>query len=293
MDFFYKKNSKSLKGDKIVGVEDIQNYIPLYNKFFELNESNYNSINLNNSNFIDSVEEKITDNKYSISIKDKNDNITKNTSFIKFSPLLDPIKYIIDKYDNSLNIHDLPKLTDNTCHSKMLDKNNLSYVDSFFSFLSSTLLHNYNFINGIDFYGSFLGIKEDFIVNIEDEIDILNDNENFHKNKNIKYSIETSYYEKLFNNSTKKHKHKIILENTDKEENEDILNLSDIKDLDCLNEIFKIDQKILNDISRDDNTNNNIVDISDPVDNVKRDDASELIYESKFKDMDSSKKTYK
>ena len=290
MDFFYKKNSKSLKGDKIVGVEDIQNYIPLYNKFFELNESNYNSINLNNSNFIDSVEEKITDNKYSISIKDKNDNITKNTSFIKFSPLLDPIKYIIDKYDNSLNIHDLPKLTDNTCHSKMLDKNNLSYVDSFFSFLSSTLLHNYNFINGIDFYGSFLGIKEDFIVNIEDEIDILNDNENFHKNKNIKYSIETSYYEKLFNNSTKKHKHKIILENTDREENEDILNLSDIKDLDCLNEIFKIDQKILNDISRDDNTNNNIVDVSDPVDNDKRDDASELIYESKFRDKDSSKK---
>ena len=305
MDFFYKKNSKCFKGENLVGVENIQNYIPLYNKFFELNESNYNSINLNNSNFIDSIEERITDNKYSIKIKDREDNITPSKSFIKFSPLLDPIKYIIDKYDSSLNIFDLPKFTNNICHNKMLDNNNLSYVDSFFSFLSSTLLQNYNFINGIDFYGSFLGIKKDFIFNIEDEIDILNDNENFHKNKNNKYTIDKEYYERLFNNSTKKHKHKIILENIEKENDEDILNLSDIKDLDCLDEIFKIDQQILNDISNDDKNKeiDEIVDISDDnkesgekLENNKdsgekiESDNKELIYESLIKNSDSSKR---
>ncbi len=83
-------------------------------------------------------------------------------------------------------------------YQKILDTNNVSYVDSFFSFLSSTLLHNYNFVNGIDFYGSFLGIKEDFVVNIEDEIDILHENENFHKNRDLKYSIEKESKEKLF-----------------------------------------------------------------------------------------------
>lgn len=279
MDFFYKKNNTKFKGEEIVNVSHVQNYIPLYNKFFELNNSNYNSINLNNSNFVDSVDNKISDNKYSINIKDKEENIIEKTSFIKFSPLLDPIKYIIDKYDSNLNIYDLPRLNDNVCHKKMLDTNNLSYVDSFFSFLSSTMLHNYNFINGIDFYGSFLGIKKDFLVNIEDEIDILNENENFHKNKNLKYTIDSNHYEKLFNNSTKKNKHKIILEDTNYA-SDDILNLSDIKDLDCLNELFSIDKKILQDISSDNNDNNDN-------DNTNH---QELVYESDIKKSNESVK---
>ena len=134
MDFFYKKNNIKLNGDNIIGVNNIQNYIPLYNKFFELNENNYNSINLNNSNFVYSIEHSLTDNKYSIKIMNQENNIIEKDCFIKFSPLLDPIKYIIDKYDNSLNIHNLPKLNDNKCHQTMLDSNNFSYVVSFFSF---------------------------------------------------------------------------------------------------------------------------------------------------------------
>ena len=52
MEINYKKN----KNDKLfnnleeslMGVYDIQNYIPIYQNFFSLNESNYNNINLNN-----------------------------------------------------------------------------------------------------------------------------------------------------------------------------------------------------------------------------------------------------
>ena len=36
MDIFYKKNNRPFDGDEIVGATRIQNYIPLYNKFFEL-----------------------------------------------------------------------------------------------------------------------------------------------------------------------------------------------------------------------------------------------------------------
>ena len=268
MDFFYKKNSNKIKGEDKAGVYNVQNYIPLYNTFFELNNTNYNSINLNNSKFINSIEEQLTENKYIIKILNKEQDILEKNCFIKFSPLLDPIKYIIDNYDASINICNLPKLNNNTCHYKMLDTNNLSYVDSFFSFLSSTMLNTYNFINGIDFYGSFLCIKNNFVVNIEDDIDILNDNENFHKNNNIKYTIDNNSYEKLFNNSTKKHKHKIQLDNNE-ECCEELLNLSDIKDLDCLNEIFNIDKKILQDITDND---------------------TELIYETKETKNNSNKK---
>lgn len=281
MDFFYKKNNKTFGGETMVGVRNAQNYIPLYRKFFELNDNNYSSINLNNSNFVSSIEERYSDNKYRINITDKSDDLIERKCFIKFSPLLDPIKYIIDKYDGETDICELPRLTDNQCHQKMLDTNNVSYVDSFFSFLSSTLLHNYNFVNGIDFYGSFLGIKENFVVNIEDEIDILNENENFHKNRDLKYNIETETYEKLFNNSTKKNKHKIILEN-EEDQNEDILNLSDIKDLDCLDEIFKIDKQILEDITEKNEEDDKI--------KVNNRSESELVYETTIKDNLSSKK---
>ena len=301
MDFFYKKNNKTFEGETMVGVRKVQNYIPLYNKFFELNDNNYSSINLNNSNFVSSIEERYSDNKYRINITDKSDVVIERKSFIKFSPLLDPVKYIIDKYDETTDICDLPRLKDNECHQKMLDTNNVSYVDSFFSFLSSTLLHNYNFVNGIDFYGSFLGIKEDFVVNIEDEIDILNENENFHKNRDLKYSIETETYEKLFNNSTKKNKHKIILENGE-DQDEDILNLSDIKDLDCLDEIFNIDKRILEDITEKNGEDDKVED--QKVEDQKVEDQkveadkvevnklseSELVYETTAKDNQSSKK---
>jgi len=251
MDFFYKKNNHPFDEDEIIGATRVQNYIPLYNKFFELNESNWNSINLNNKQFVTKIEERFNDNKYRISITDSSDNILVRNSFIKFSPLIDPVKYIIDKYDAETDICTLPSLSDNKCHTKMLDTNNVSYVDSFFSFLSSALLHNYNLANGIDFYGSFLGIKSDFVFNIEDEIDILNETEEFHRNRDKKYSIPSETYEKLFNNSTKKNKHKIVLDTTDLDVKgeEDLLNLSDIKDLECLDEIFNIDSKILRDIT--------------------------------------------
>ena len=46
---------KSLENPKTMFLSNAQNYIPIYNKFFTLNDSNYNSINLNNKWFISNV----------------------------------------------------------------------------------------------------------------------------------------------------------------------------------------------------------------------------------------------
>ena len=46
--------------------------------------------------------------------------------------------------------------------------------------------------NAIDFYGSFLGIKQNFISEISDDIDILDDSDFFHKNLNILFKLSTS-----------------------------------------------------------------------------------------------------
>ena len=52
-------------------------------------------------------------------------------------------------------------------HAKVLDNNNAAYVDGFFTYLTSQMLNHHGFINGLDYYGSFLGMKNNFLVNFE------------------------------------------------------------------------------------------------------------------------------
>ena len=82
----------------------MQNYIPIYNKIFNLNEKNYNTINLNSQYCINSIKQQICDNKFKVSVKDASDNTIEKKIFIKYSPIIDPCKYMLGKYDNSYNI---------------------------------------------------------------------------------------------------------------------------------------------------------------------------------------------
>ena len=60
--------------------------------------------------------------------------IKRTESFFKFSPLIDPVKFMVGKYEkiDKETIVKLPKLNNNDCLDKVLDKNNSAYVDSFF-----------------------------------------------------------------------------------------------------------------------------------------------------------------
>jgi len=187
-----------------------QNYIPIYTKFFNLNDTNYNSINLNNKWFISNInpEGKIEDNHnlFMCRIKNLENNKVKDREvFFKMAPLLDPYKYMIGKYDiTNPKLFNLPKLnsTIEDCNPKFIDVNNSAYVDGLFLFLSSQLRHTFKFIHGVDYYGSFLAIKNDFKINVFDDIDYLNNSDFFNKNKNILFTIDE--YEHLFQNDQTK-----------------------------------------------------------------------------------------
>ena len=226
-ELYYQKprNDNLLKNleETRMGLFDCQNFIPLYSTFFSLNDTNYNSINLNQTYSIQSIKYSESSTGSSCGSEEK-DRHFKNTAiasvkkrcdesvvdfpvFFKFSPLLDPIKYMAGSYDTENkallqlpNLHSLPispKLSSTSstttisnigkethyCHSKILDPNNSAYVDGFFSYLSSQLLHTHEFIHGIDFYGSYLATQKDFIVNIFDDQEYLMNN-SFFKNKN-------------------------------------------------------------------------------------------------------------
>ena len=195
---------KSLEEPKSLFLSKPQNYIPIYTNFFNLNDTNYNSINLNHKWYISDVSEENEEifNLYDCKITNSTNQKVKNKNvFFKIAPLLDPYKYLIGKYNaNDVKIYTLPKLNSTTeeCHSKILDKNNSAYVDGLFVYLTSSLLNTHKFIHGVDYYGSFLGIKNNFMVNVFDDIDHLKNSDFFNHNKNKLFQIED--YEHLLQN---------------------------------------------------------------------------------------------
>jgi hypothetical protein len=221
LNYKKRKNSDLFKCLEKFGLVKTQNYIPLYTNFLVLNDTNYNNINLNHTSYINNVLTNIDGkpNLYKCSLKNSSDETIKSKTknvFFKFAPLLDPIKFMIGKYnlnDNTLlnlpSLHSLPS----SVHSKLLDCNNSAYVDSLFSFLTGQLLHNHGFIHGLEFYGSFLSIKKDFKMNIFDDLDYLVKSEFFNKSKNVLFQVED--YSSMFDDETSKAKLPVLKIHTD------------------------------------------------------------------------------
>jgi hypothetical protein len=222
----YVKNKgevfQTLDNYNLVFNNQIQNYMPLYDIFFKLNDTNYNHINLNTNWLLESFEKRVSHNVFICKMKNtKNDHVENKKVFIKFSPLLDPTKYITGKYELTSNLFDLPKLNNENVHKKIRNKYNSAYVDSFFSYLSSKLLKHHDVFNCLEYYGSFLCNQKDYKVNIFDDVDYLVESPFFHKNKDKLFKIDDSFYEELDDNDSRSKKKKIIIDtNIDLEVND-------------------------------------------------------------------------
>ena len=248
MDITYKKTNNSqlfenLEKPELLNMKNCQNYVPLYNNFFKLNSNNYNNINLNNQNGLNAITKKISENRFKGSIKNPDDNIVEKDVFFKLSPLLDPFKYLAGKYD--LCEFKLPKFEEKNEYPKIDDPNNSAYVDSFFTYLTSQLLNHKDFIHGLDFYGSYIGIKNEYHIDIGEDIDMLANSDFFHNNKEL-YKFINSDHEEIFNDQSRSNKKPILF--GDNVEDISILKLEDIED---------IDTKVTN------GDTDNILDISD------------------------------
>ena len=180
-DIAYDYNPFRIKG--------FQSYNPMYDRFLPVTETNYNSIQLNHRyHFINTV-----------TVKDRTDEtMHQKNVFIKYSPLLDPIRYMVGKYATEGDVvRQLPKFNA-TGFPKLDNNNNAAYTDCFFSYLTSRTLHDYGFVNGIDFYGSFLGVQDKFKMNVADDIEYLNTSPFFNENVNKLFTIcnhdAASYY---------------------------------------------------------------------------------------------------
>jgi len=210
INVYYQKRKngelfKSLENPTSLFLSKTQNYIPIYQRFFQLTEKNYNHINLNHPWYLLNVhesteEEKTNKNLFDCTIQNINNEHTKKKSvFFKLAPLLDPFKYLVGKYDiQDPKLFQLPTIHSNETNtiSKMMDVNNSAYVDGFFLYLTNHLNQDYSFLHGIEFYGSFLAIKKDYKINVFDDLEYLCNSDFFNKQKNVLFQVDP--YEGIF-----------------------------------------------------------------------------------------------
>ena len=234
MDFGYKKANNAAffedleKSDKF-NIGNLQNYIPLYDNFFQLNEGNYNNINLNNTSYLHTIHNRVSHNIYNCSISDNSNNITNKEVFIKFSPLISPLKYLLGKLEND-DITKLPQLTNNECHEKMLDRNNSAYTDGFFTYLSNILLKKHGFLHGLEYYGSYLGIQSDFKFDVIDDIEELCMSKYFNKYNDILFSLDDVSLNDIMDNNSHNFRDRLSLQSSI--DNISIASIEDLNDTD-------------------------------------------------------------
>jgi hypothetical protein len=179
----YYKKTKKIDLEMLDSVREIQSYTPIYSRFFEMDETNYNRIALNHRYHIHDLK----------TVYDNDDQLVEKDIFVKFSPLLDPLNYLRGKYDLETPLFkSLPKLnsTAETCMAKVLDVNNSSYVDSFFCYLNSMMKDTHNWVHGVEYYGSALAIQRNFRYDIVDDIDFLMKCPFFVKNINNYFTVD-------------------------------------------------------------------------------------------------------
>jgi hypothetical protein len=226
MSFALNYQPANFKVDENVKEEftSLQNYIPIYKRFFKLDEQSWNKISLNYERSVLSINEKKGYNIFSSTMSDG----SIKDCFIKFCPLFDPLKIMIGKYNNSvITIPKWQEWNDGTSEKNPLDfndPNNSAYVDSFFTYLTSKLLNHHNFHHGLDCYGSFLAIKNNFRVDIQDDIEYLFESEFFLEHKD-KFNVSEELYDVFQPTQSCKYKKKIHFVDMDTKESDETIDL--------------------------------------------------------------------
>lgn len=181
----------SLSSDTALDLRDPQNYVPLYSRLYSLTPSNGKHLNLPYHRRLVEVTGKDGGVLYAGTTRDRDGKERKTDVFFKLSPILDPLRYITGRYDISdPHLLGLPGLMDEACHPKARDPNNSAYVDAFFSYLASGILHTHGFVHAVDSYGSFLAIKRGFPIDVAEDLDHLSSSDFFAKHEGDLFAFD-------------------------------------------------------------------------------------------------------
>ena len=217
-------------------IDKLQKYNSIYDKLFTLTNKNYNMIQLNHyKHFVNPH-----------LVIDMSDIEHETDIFFKYSPLLDPLRYMVGKYENDSELlNNLPVATcvsNDSSHnviSKISSQHNCAYVDTFFYYLSSMTLQNHNIINCLDFYGSFLGIQQKYKYDVSDDIDYLTESPFFNNNNNHLFTLQNVDIDQYPNDDSRKQRPKLYISKTNHNISAVSIaeSLTDIDDIDNINDL--------------------------------------------------------
>ncbi len=196
-----KKDNKVLfKSCKLLDMKECQVYHPIYSLYFHVHntKNSHKLMDINRKFYVKElislVNEKYHTSNCHVKCKVLNNisnEIKDETLFCKCIPLLDPLSFMMNNYNNIVHRnHLLPSgYSYNTFH-KINDMNNTAYIDTFFSLIVSELTINNISPSFPIFYGSINGIKGKFNYDITEDYSNLNREEWFYKNLGKTYSID-------------------------------------------------------------------------------------------------------
>lgn len=234
---YRKSKDKSLLSSlaETTGLLSPQNYNPIHELFFDMTSSNARNVVFATPENITGIKTKHGDTHYTITITDGN-KLTRDTdAFVKFSPVLDPLKHISGCY-TSEDIEGLPRFGgESHTHPKATRTTNSSYIDMLCSLLTTHLNATTGIPNFLKFYGSFIGVKKNYRYMITDDIDDAYESNFFTNNLGSKFVLEGVF---PFRKDTLSVKPQIKMGN--------LCSLGDIESSILHNDIFASQQSTLN-----------------------------------------------
>lgn len=252
MDFHYSKNNNStlFKDLEKMNLFQIQNYVPVYDLLFKMNADNYNIVNLDTSEKILSVDKVTSYNTVDAFVNTVEHKKKKKNVFFKYAPIIDPIRYMAGKYKEVYL--SLPAFESKSISEYCLKVNNpynSAYVDAFFTYASSLLLHK-GFENALNFHGMFIGYHKSLKVNIIDDLEFLTESSYFHNNLNVLFQIENEDLLSVHTNCSGEKKQKITIGGTlkngedyyfnENSSDEPVLSTVNLHELNVLHELEEI-----------------------------------------------------
>ena len=185
-----------------LGFQSLQCYSPIYCNYLDItNKPDHNYIMKNKYIIKKILEPPVTDSddeikkdgyiKYFIKAGVLNQYSNKEIErdiFIKFSPLIDVIQYVLNEYNTNHDIL-LPNYHQSRLTEKINNFQNAAYIDAFFTFLGSKMTESGKAPTFPVFYGSFSGIADTYKHDITDDYSQIKFHNNFQRNKNILFEL--------------------------------------------------------------------------------------------------------
>jgi hypothetical protein len=170
-----------------LGIDKLQPYLPIYERFFNLDAQSRLSTTIRSKFLIANIESTHEDSEQAPNTLCNNlfanekegkahasepPQISQKV-FYKVCPLVDALDYLLGEdatINSALTLPSSPPSSLSVPPAICDSPHNRAYTDAFFVYLSSRLLNNYNFVHGLHYYGAFTGLKENFRFDFSDDI---------------------------------------------------------------------------------------------------------------------------